>query len=103
MTRIRVKPECCVPRFLALLLHSAWRNGDFLAIANKWIGQAGINTKSLSEFQIPLPPLNVQKEIVAEIEGYQKIIDGARQVVRIFEDKTKATISRVWGEDKKSA
>jgi len=30
---------------------------------------------------IPLPPLEVQKEIVTEIEGYQKIIDGARQVV----------------------
>ncbi len=32
-------------------------------------------------FQIPLPPLEVQKEIVAEIEGYQKVIDGARAVL----------------------
>ena len=31
--------------------------------------------------QIPLPPLEVQKEIVAEIEGYQKVIDGARAVL----------------------
>ncbi len=30
---------------------------------------------------IPLPPLDIQKEIVAEIEGYQKVIDGARAVV----------------------
>ena len=30
---------------------------------------------------IPLPPLEVQKEIVAEIEGYQKVIDGARAVL----------------------
>jgi type I restriction enzyme M protein len=30
---------------------------------------------------IPLPPLDVQREIVAEIEGYQKVIDGARAVV----------------------
>jgi type I restriction enzyme M protein len=29
----------------------------------------------------PLPPLDVQKEIVAEIEGYQKVIDGARAVL----------------------
>ena len=35
----------------------------------------------LREHQIPLPPLEVQKEIVAEIEGYQKVIDGARTVV----------------------
>ena len=31
--------------------------------------------------QIPLPPLEIQKEIVAEIEGYQKVIDGARAVL----------------------
>jgi restriction endonuclease S subunit len=35
----------------------------------------------LDQFQIPLPPLDVQKEIVAEIEGYQKVIDGARAVL----------------------
>ena len=35
----------------------------------------------LKQREIPLPPLEVQKEIVAEIEGYQKVIDGARAVV----------------------
>ena len=35
----------------------------------------------LKEHQIPLPPLEVQEEIVAEIEGYQKVIDGARAVI----------------------
>lgn len=36
---------------------------------------------SFESLQIPLPPLEVQKEIVAEIEGYQKVIDGARAVL----------------------
>jgi len=57
MTRIRVNRDLCVPRFLALLLHSAWRKGQFSERATRWVGQAGINVKSLSEFQIPLPPL----------------------------------------------
>jgi restriction endonuclease S subunit len=34
-----------------------------------------------SQFLIPLPPPDVQKDIVAEIEGYQKVIDGARAVL----------------------
>ncbi len=34
-----------------------------------------------AELEIPLPPLEVQTEIVAEIEGYQKVIDGARAVL----------------------
>ncbi len=38
--------------------------------------------KTVVEAQtFPLPPLEVQKEIVAEIEGYQKVIDGARAVL----------------------
>jgi len=39
------------------------------------------NPSAVGEIPIPLPPLEVQKEIVAEIEGYQKVIDGARAVL----------------------
>jgi type I restriction enzyme M protein len=35
----------------------------------------------VENFQIPLPSLEVQKEIVAEVEGYQNVIDGARAVI----------------------
>jgi type I restriction enzyme M protein len=39
-----------------------------------WISQ-------YSQIQIPLPQLSIQREIVAEIDGYQKIINGAKSVV----------------------
>ena len=45
------------------------------------VGLVHITKGNLERVQIPLPPLEVQKEIVAEIEGYQKVIDGARAVV----------------------
>jgi type I restriction enzyme M protein len=46
-------------------------------------GAANVSMKpeDLAQFDIPLPPLEVQKEIVAEIEGYQKVINGARAVL----------------------
>ncbi|SUX48552.1 N-6 DNA methylase [Chryseobacterium indoltheticum] len=44
----------------------------------------GIKSSSLKEISIPLPPLNIQQKIVEEIEGYQKIIDGAKQVVKNY-------------------
>jgi len=81
ITRIRTNNKFSLPNYLSFILHFAWKQGEFLRLANKWIGQAEINTKTLSEFKIPLPPLELQKEIVAEIGGYQKIIDGARAVV----------------------
>ena len=43
-----------------------------------------IGWKSFADIGIPLPPLEVQQEIVAEIEGYQKVIDGARAVVENY-------------------
>ena len=50
-------------------------------IGNTGATFASINKGDIRKLQIPLPPLEVQKEIAAEIEGYQKIIDGARAVV----------------------
>lgn len=38
----------------------------------------------LKELKIPLPSIAIQKQIVAEIESYQKIIDGAKQVIKNY-------------------
>jgi type I restriction enzyme M protein len=40
-----------------------------------------ISKSKFCELEIPLPTLDVQKEIAAEIEGYQRVIDGARAVL----------------------
>ena len=40
-----------------------------------------LRLKEIGGIQIPLPPLEVQREIVAEIDGYQRVIDGARAVI----------------------
>ncbi len=53
-----------------------------------------LNQAKLKEIEIPLPPLSVQEEIVADIESYQKIIDGARQVVENY--KPKINIDPEW-------
>lgn len=42
-----------------------------------------------SKVRIPLPPLHIQEEIVKEIEGCQKIIDGAKQVVANYKPTIK--------------
>ncbi|MCG2778241.1 MAG: N-6 DNA methylase, partial [Desulfobacterales bacterium] len=43
-----------------------------------------ISRANFSTLRIPLPPLEVQEKIVAELDGYQKIIDGAKQVVENY-------------------
>ena len=56
-----------------------------------------LNQKKLKSIQIPLPPLDVQKEIVAEIEGYQKDIDANRDLIACSEKKIQDVIAQVWG------
>jgi len=46
-----------------------------------------ISRNQIEAIQIPLPPLSIQEEIVAEIEGCQKIIDGAKAVVANYKPK----------------
>ena len=53
-----------------------------------------VNQKDISQIQIPLPPLSIQEDFVAELDNYQKIIDGAQQVVDNY--KPTIRIDPVW-------
>lgn len=53
-----------------------------------------VSIKNLKSIQIPLPPIEMQEQIVAEIESYQKIIDGARQIVENYRPIIK--VDQVW-------
>ncbi|MBN1234107.1 MAG: restriction endonuclease subunit S [Candidatus Coatesbacteria bacterium] len=52
-------------------------------------GQPHVYSDDLDYYKIPLPPLSVQQEIVSEIENYQKIIDGAKQVIQNYKPQIK--------------
>ena len=49
--------------------------------------QKNLNIEQFYEISIPIPPLVNQERIVAELDGYQKIIDGAKQVVENWKPK----------------
>ena len=57
-----------------------------------------ISKPQLLSLRIPLPPLETQRAIVAEIEEEQRLVNANRELVKLFEAKVKATINRVWGE-----
>jgi restriction endonuclease S subunit len=43
-----------------------------------------ISAKQIANIKIPIPPLETQNLIVEELDGYQKIIDGCRQVIKNY-------------------
>jgi len=58
-----------------------------------------LNLTYLKRFDVPVPPLETQRAIVAEIEAEQALVDSARQLIARFEAKIKTAINRVWGGD----
>jgi type I restriction enzyme M protein len=58
----------------------------------------GITREHVLGLSIPLPPLNIQQSIVAEIEAEQALVASNRELITRFEKKIQATLARVWGE-----
>ena len=57
-----------------------------------------INRSQLFGAAIPLPSLETQQAIVAEIEVEQALVAANRELIERFEKKISAAIGRVWGE-----
>jgi type I restriction enzyme M protein len=77
---LRVTSEKILHSYLYSILNTDLFENSCIDAASG-VAQKNLSTEWVKKFQIPLPPLEVQREIVAEIEGYQKLIDGCRQVV----------------------
>lgn len=91
--------ESLLPVFLSRYLNSDKGQRQIRSMQGGASREA-LNYSQIRQLQIPLPPLEVQHQIVAEIEGYQKIIDGARQVLDNY--KPHIVASPDWAEKKLS-
>ncbi len=93
MGAVRCNQDLILPAYLYHQLTSI-RFNDYLRDQISGANINNLNSRILNCYQIPLPPLEVQKAIVEEIEGYQKVIDGARQVVENY--KPRIDIDPAW-------
>ena len=94
---LRAKSDRLLPHFLINMIRDNVAVEQMVNMMGRG-SYPSVNQTDIASIKIPLPPLEVQKEIVAEIEGYQKIIDGARAEITRLEKKVQDTISRVWGD-----
>jgi type I restriction enzyme M protein len=78
--KISPKKDLILPLYLKLCLDKLDRD-DYYKKFQTGGTLSFITKKVLVDIEIPLPPIEVQEEIVSELEQYQKIIDGAKQVV----------------------
>ena len=72
-----------IPNYFIFLTQSVGYQNEI----NRYLTGASrqrISKGNLKKIEIPLPPIEVQQQIVDELEGYQRIIDGCRQVVENY-------------------
>jgi len=94
MTLIRSNPKHILPLYLFNCLRSKQAKIFFETNANTTTNISNLSFTDLERFSVPLPPLEVQERIVAEIEGYQKVRDAARQIVESYKPTIK--INPAW-------
>ena len=80
---LRVNDNKIDVKYLFELLNEDYFEDECIK-ASSGIAQKNLSTVWLSRYKIPLPPIDIQKEIVAEIGSYQKVIDGARAVIENY-------------------
>ncbi len=86
-----------IPKFLFYITKSKGYR-DWITRHKKDGTISNINAKEYMEFCFPLPSIEVQKQIVDQLEEYQKIIDGCKQAIDTYNQKIQDRIGKVWGE-----
>jgi len=62
------------------------------------VGVPKLALNRIESIKIPLPPIEIQREIVAELEAEQKLINANKKLIEIYQQKIKSKIAEVWGE-----
>jgi type I restriction enzyme M protein len=52
----------------------------------------------VKQVNIPLPSLEEQNQIVAEIEKEETMVESVKQLIGVFEKKIKDRIDEIWGK-----
>ena len=89
MKILHAKPQIANIRYVFY----AMQNIDFKFSEHKrfWISE-------YSKLKIPLPPIETQQQIVAQIEAEQALIESAKKLIEIHEQKIKEVIAKIWEE-----
>jgi len=68
---------------------------------SEWASKSALPSIRKSDveiYEIPLPSLEIQKQIVEKIEAERALVESSKKLIEIYEQKTKDAISKLWKE-----
>lgn len=72
---------------------------DYVYSLQSGMGIPHLYTKDLIDYEIPLPPLEVQEEIVSQIQEEEKAIEECKKLIKLHQDKINTKIQSIWGDN----
>jgi restriction endonuclease S subunit len=84
------------PGYLVFWLNARWESGFFFQFAQRWIGQAAIQTGRLLDLGIPVPPIDEQRRIAARLRAQFHEVDGLEASATAQEDELAHLRTRVY-------
>lgn len=59
-------------------------------------GQPQFNANAVGKITLPLPPLDIQKQIIDKIEAERMLVESSKKLIEIYEQKTREVIGKLW-------
>ena len=97
LVAIEVIKSDLMPEFLYLVLKGMYKQIRAINGENQ---RGGLNMPLIREIEIPLPPLEVQREIVTEFSLESAQVKSAFNLIETYEAKISKTILRLWNDPK---
>jgi type I restriction enzyme M protein len=80
-------------KFIKFILESI----DLKSLGDNVSAVPSLDRKNAHRISVSIPPLNIQKQIVARIEEEQQIVDANKKMIDLYQGKIKEKINEVWG------
>lgn len=85
------------PKYLEQVLRSDLIQNKIFGL-KVGVAQSNLSLAQVSNFEIPLPSLVIQKQIVEKIEAERTLVESAKKLINIYDQKTKEAIAKLWSE-----
>jgi type I restriction enzyme M protein len=94
---LRIRSERLDMRFLYWMLNRDEFEQNCIASSNG-MAQKNMSTVWLSNYEFPLPPLDIQKQIVEKIETERALVESSKKLIDLYEQKKRDVIAKLWSE-----
>ena len=95
---LKINAELIMPKYLALILQSKLFAKKTESFQEGRSGMPKINQDQLTQIKIPLPSLDIQRQILGKLDKQMQALKGVRLLKSEAEKRIKEILAGAWGE-----